>query len=397
MSLSQLMLQTTFWACAVLVAYAYIGYPAAIWLLSGVLGRRRVAVDCAESDLPNVSLLIAAHDEEDVIEERLRNALATDYPPDRFEVLVGSDGSTDGTAAAVRGCGDPRVRLLDFERRRGKAAVLNSLFSASRGEIAVLSDANTEIDPGAVRKLVRWFRDPEVGAVCGRLILVDSRTGRNSDGLYWKYETFLKRREALLGALLGSNGAIYAIRRALYAPLPQATLVDDFVIPLLARLRTGCALIYEAEATAREQTPPDLGIEFSRRSRIGAGGYQSIGLLWKLLDPRRGWVAFTLLSHKILRWLCPFFLIGLLASNLLLGTSPFFRACLFAQVGFYLLSLAVAFLPPGFPLARLLRVASMFTAMNAALLVGFWLWLGGTCQGTWIRTARAADPGGVVT
>src|SRR5262249_30950742 len=146
--------------------------------------------------------------------------------------------------------------------------------------------------------------------VCGRLVLTDPATGCNVDSYYWRYETFLKRCEGRLGALLGANGAIYAIRRELYTPIPGNTIVDDFVIPLRAKLRTGCRIVYDGDAVAREETPPNVGAEFHRRSRIGAGGFQSIGLLWRLLNPRSGWVAFTFFSHKILRWVCPFFLVA---------------------------------------------------------------------------------------
>ncbi len=290
---------------------------------------------------------------------------------------------------------DRGIRLLDYAQRRGKASVLNSAFAELKGEIILLSDANTYIDPTAARKLVRWFQDPGVGAVCGRLVLTDPQTGRNVDSLYWKYETFLKRCEGRLGALLGANGAIYAIRRDLFAPIPPETIVDDFVIPLLAKLRTGCAIVYDGEAIAHEETPPDVGSEFHRRSRIGAGGFQSIGMLWRLLDPRRGWVAFTFLSHKVLRWTCPFFLVGMLVSNLLLVGRPFYRNFLFCQLAFYLVSLVGAFVSGKFKALKLVRLATMFTSMNVALLFGFWRWLRGSQKGAWRRTARAMDVGGM--
>jgi cellulose synthase/poly-beta-1,6-N-acetylglucosamine synthase-like glycosyltransferase len=388
------MAEFVFWTCLALIAYTYIGYPILIAFLSRGFGRDRDAPACDDHDLPSVSLLIAAHDEEAVIEQRLRNALAADYPPEKIEIVVGSDGSTDGTAAAVRRCHDRRVRLLDYPVRRGKAAVINSAFPELRGQVAILSDANTEFDPAALRTLARWFRDPATGVVCGRLILTDLRSGRNGDGLYWRYETFLKRREARLGALLGSNGAIYAIRTSVFTPPPDGTIVEDLVIPLLARLRTGCSVLYEDEAIAREETPPDLGSEFRRRSRIGAGDFQSLGLLWRLLDPRRGWIFLTFFSHKILRWGCPFFMIGLLAASLALRDHPLYLAFLIAQVVFYAFSLALALVPARVNAVRPLRVASLFTAMNAALLVGFVRWLRGRPRGTWSRTARPAGAGG---
>ena len=170
--------------------------------------------------------------------------------------------------------------------------------------------------------------------MCGRLVLVDPETRQNVDGIYWQYETFLKNCEGRLGALLGANGAIYALRRSLYVPIANDTIVDDFVIPLLAKLSSGCKIIYDSEAEAREETPPNMSCEFRRRVRIGGGGFQSIGMLWRLLNPRFGWLSFSFLSHKILRWFCPFFLLGLLLTNLALCGSSFYRMALTAQATF---------------------------------------------------------------
>jgi cellulose synthase/poly-beta-1,6-N-acetylglucosamine synthase-like glycosyltransferase len=263
-------------------------------------------------------------------------------------------------------------------------------------DIVVFSDANTSMAPTAIRNLVRWFVDPGVGVVCGRLVLRDPSTGRNADGLYWKYETFLKRCEGRLGALLGSNGAIYAIRRNLYAPIPDDTIIDDFAIPLLARLRTGCRLVYDAEAIAHEQTAAAQRGEFERRARIGAGGFQAIRLLWKLLDPRRGWIACAFFSHKILRWLSPFCLLGALVASLLLCGHPLYRAALLLQVGFYAGSVIGAALlqaasPGPNPFLRVARAGQMFTSMNVALLVGFLRWLARRQTAAWAPTARLAE------
>jgi cellulose synthase/poly-beta-1,6-N-acetylglucosamine synthase-like glycosyltransferase len=383
-----------FWACAALIVYTYAVYPPLIWWLARRFGRSIAPPSDRSEEWPVVSLLIAAHNEEAVIDERLRNALAMIYPAGRLEIVVGSDGSTDATAELVRRYADRGVRLLDYHQRRGKAAVLNSAMVELTGEIVLLSDANTHIDPDAIHRLVRWFRDPGIGVVCGEVVLTDPRTGRNVDSLYWKYETFLKRCEGRLGALLGANGPIYAIRRELYVPIPDATIVDDFVIPLLAKLRHGCAIVYDGEAVAREETPADVRAEFRRRARIGAGGFQAIGMLGGLLVPRQGWVAFTFFSHKVLRWLCPFLMLGLLASNLVLLRRPMYGWILVGQLGFYLASLLAAFVPVRFAALKPLRLTTMFTSMNAALLVGFWRWLQGTQGGTWQRTARLAEVNG---
>jgi cellulose synthase/poly-beta-1,6-N-acetylglucosamine synthase-like glycosyltransferase len=380
-----------FWACLLLVSYAYLGYPLLVWGLSRVFNRQVVPRTGGDADLPAVSLLIAAHNEEAVIEDRIRNALAMDYPPERLEIVVSSDGSEDRTMEIVRRYTGGNVRLLDYTHRRGKAAVLNASVPELRGAIVMFSDANTQVDAEAARKLVRWFQDPQVGAVCGRLVLADPHSGKNVDGLYWKYETFLKQCEGRLGALLGANGGIYALRKAVFTPIPDGTVLDDFVIPLVAKLRTGCRILYDGEAVAREETPPELGSEFRRRARIGAGGFQGIGLLWGLLHPRWGWTALAFASHKILRWLCPFFLLGLLLSNLVVYADPFFQATLAAQLGFYLVSAVMAVVPARFRFLKPLRLATMFTGMNLALLVGFWNWLRGSQQGVWQRTARTAE------
>ena len=272
MSTFSIAVATILWTCLALILFSYAIYPLLIWCLSRWFARRVVPTEFEPKDWPSVSLLIAAYNEEDVIEERVRNALEMDYPRDRLEIVIALDGCSDGTASIVRRYQGQGVRLLDFAVRRGKSAVLNNALDEVRAEIVLLSDANTGIDSQAARRLVRWFGHPQVGAVCGRLVLTDPHTGRNVDSLYWKYETFLKRCEGRLGALLGANGAIYAIRKELYQPIPSQTLIDDFVIPLLAKLRSGCSIIYESSAVATEETPADVQSEFRREGPDRSGG-----------------------------------------------------------------------------------------------------------------------------
>jgi len=377
-----------FWASAATIVYAYLGYPILIWALSRMFGREPSPPAKDDWEWPLVSLLIPAFNEEVVLGDRLRNALAMDYPAGRLEIVVGSDGSTDATTAIAREYAGRGVRLLEYDLRRGKATVLNESMPKLSGGIVLMSDANTLIDPSALRKLVRWFRDPAVGAVCGRLVLIDPAEGRNVDGLYWKYETFIKRCENRLGALLGANGGIYAIRKALYAPIPATTTVDDLVIPLRAKLETGCRIIYEPEAIAREETAPDIDGEFRRRARNGTGDLRSLEILWRLLNPFWGWTAFSFFSHKILRLACPFLLLILLGSSLLLRDRPLYQAALIGQIGFYLVSLLASRLPPRPRAFKVLRLTTLFSGMNLALLVGFWRRLRGTQKGTWRPTGR---------
>ena len=379
------MAMVAFWAAAALLAQTYFLYP--LWLL--VLARLRPARQRAPVRpwvWPTVSLVVAAHDEAGCIGEKLRNSLALDYPPDRLEVLIGSDGSADGTDATVQAHPDPRVQL-SAAPRAGKTSVLNRCIPAARGEVVVLSDANTRIDPGAVRALVRHFDDPEVGAVCGRLQLYNPTRAEYEESAYWKYESWLKALEGTQGAVVGANGGLYALRRSLFTPLPPTTIVDDFVIPLRL-LDQGYRVLYEPAALASEETTEDYGREFGRRARIAAGNFQSLGLVPGLLSPFRGFPAFAFWSHKVLRWCAPALMLVALAANVALLDQPFYRFTLGAQLGFYALaalgSLAVG--PSG--VRRIASAAYYFVTMNLAIVVGFWRFLRHSQAAAWERTAR---------
>jgi len=391
MSVTAVTCMIAFWVSAVVVGYTWVGYPLILALFSRWFGRWTRAPRGGEVSLPGVSLLIAAHNEEAVIGQRLRNALNLDYPADKIEIVVVADGCTDETTTIVNRFARQGVRLIEREQRRGKASAINAAWDELHGDIVLLSDANTEMEQDAVRKLVRWFRNPKVGVVCGRLQLTDPASGNNVDSLYWKYETHLKQWEGRLGALPGANGGIYAIRKELFRSLPENTLLDDLVIPMTARLHNTCVLVYDAEAVAHEEAAPDVAAEFRRRARIGAGGYQCLGRLWPILDPRQGWIAWTFMSHKLLRWLCPFFLLLLLVSNLLLVNRPFYLMTLLVLSAGTLTGLVAGFLPGRWRILRPLRLLSMFVAMNLAIFVGFWHWLFQPQQGTWQRTPRMAE------
>jgi cellulose synthase/poly-beta-1,6-N-acetylglucosamine synthase-like glycosyltransferase len=377
-------------SCGV-VLYTYACYPLLIWLASGLLGKRQTPPSLpARQEWPRVSLLVAAYNEETEIGRRIDNALAADYPRDKLEIVIASDGSTDRTCEIVRQYAEQGVRLVAYPERHGKPAVLNRTVPQLQGDLVVFSDANAATEPQAFHKLVRWFQDPRVGAVCGRLVLTDPATGNNADGLYWKYETFLKKCENRLGGLLGSNGAIYAVRREEFPAISDQTIIDDFVIPLQVKAERGSRIVYDEEAVAREQTPASIGAEFQRRSRIGAGGFQAIGMLKGLLHPRFGWTSFTFFNHKILRWLCPFFLAGAFVTNVLLVHVAVFRWLMLGQFTFYLLAMVGSRLPHTKSL-RVLRLVTMFVHMNAALAVGFCRWMRGTQKTAWRRTIRLAE------
>jgi cellulose synthase/poly-beta-1,6-N-acetylglucosamine synthase-like glycosyltransferase len=386
-----------FWASLFLVLHTYLLYPLSLVLLDALRGVRSDLAFLGGSgerrrgdglSFPTVSLLVAAWNEAEVIGRRIVNALSLDYPPDRLEVLVGSDASDDGTDDIVRSFADRGVRLVPGAERVGKAGVLNRLVPLARGEILVLSDANTEFAPDAIRLLVRHFDDPAVGCVSGNLRLYDPHRGTYEESAYWRFESFLKLREGRRGAVMGANGGIYAVRRELFAPLPEGTIVDDFVVALRCR-EAGWKVVYDPEAVAREETTGDYGRERLRRVRIAAGNFQSLGIVGGLLHPRHGFAAYAFLSHKLLRWLAPFFLALLFLANLALLGRPFYTAFFALQLAGYGAAAVGRLLPPSGTLGRIASLARYFVEMNLGLLQGFVRFVRGSQRGAWERTARS--------
>ncbi len=394
------MIALVLWLALALVAFSYVGYPivlagwGAVHDLVGALrflgGGRDRRERRGPADWPRVTLVVAAFDEEACIREKIANSLALDYPPDRLEILVGCDGCTDRTAAVAREAGGMRVQVVELSPRSGKASVLARLVPTATGDIVILTDANVMLDPGAVLALARRFRDPAVGAVVGRLRLQDPTNGEFEEGLYWKYETFLKYLEGKRGCVLGANGGLYAIRRILFGPLPPDTITDDFVIPIRIAVR-GWRVPFEPAAIAYEETTEDARTEFGRRARIGAGNWHALMRVPDVLDPRTGFVFFAFVSHKLLRWATPFLLGFALLASVALAVRPGawgYRLMAVGQLGFYALAFA-GWCGASGPLRRAASGAHYFVAMNAALAVGFWRFVRGTQRPAWQRTPRA--------
>ncbi|MCP3169765.1 glycosyltransferase family 2 protein [Myxococcus qinghaiensis] len=394
------MAEVFFWCSALLLAHTYFLYPLSLFVLDGAAqvarnvrsmrgGEPRRGLATGRGPAPSVSLVVAAYNEVSCIEQKLENSLALDYPADRFEVVIGSDGSTDGTNERVLQCRDERVRLSPAPRA-GKTTVLNRCIPTAKGDIVVLSDANTMIEPEAIQKLVRHFEDPEVGAVCGKLRLYNPTKQDYEESAYWSYESLIKMYEGRRGAVVGANGGLYAIRRTLFTELPASTIVDDFVIPLRI-LEKGYKVAYEEEAVAHEETTEDYGKEFGRRARIAAGNFQSLRMVPGLLLPTAGFPAFAFWSHKLLRWCAPALMGLALIANLFLLDSVFYRFTLLGQGLFYALAYMgkVGVLKRG-AVKRVASVAYYFTTMNLAIVVGFWRFLRNSQRAAWDRTARAS-------
>lgn len=392
----------------VAVVYSYALYPLALFVVGAFSqGLRDVAfvfrkserrlemqrsAAGTEPDWPPVAIVISAYNEERHIVSRIENLLALDYPADRLRAYIGSDGSRDRTAELMRRFeGEVRIVALPFEQNRGKASVLNDLVSRTTEPIVVFSDANTYFERGALKKLVSRFDDPKVGGVTGELRLLGNAGGDNQDSLYWRIEQFLKFFEARIGALLGANGAIYAIRRALWQPIRPDTICDDFVIAMNVSAG-GHRLVYEPKAWAEEDTPEEIGEEVKRRIRIGIGNFQALVRHPQYLTRTSAATAFAYVSHKVLRWTAPHLLL------LALGAS----VALAVQTGssgwaLYALGQALAYLAAwagwqmssrGVKLPTLVKLAAFLFALNWAFLVASWRYATGRYAGSWGRTSR---------
>jgi len=329
-------LEIAFWVLAATVVYVYAGYPLLLICLRVLLPRKPVQAGSVE---PHVTLVISAYNEAAVIENKLSNSLDLDYPRDRLDVLVVSDASDDGTDEIVAGFADRGVRLIRMPERGGKTLGLNEAVKNALGEIVVFSDANALYRRDAIRMLVRNFADPAVGAVIGESTYsAATNDSEQSESSYWRYETAIKRLESDLGSVVGGDGAIYAIRKSCYWPMP-ADALSDFVNPLQI-VQQGYRCVYEPAAVSVEEAAGSFDKEFRRKVRIVNRAWRAMVRLRHLLNPfRYGLFSLQLLSHKVLRWLVPVFLLALLAVNVALArTQALYAAALGLQIAFYLLA-----------------------------------------------------------
>lgn len=386
-----------FCICVGLVAYNYVGYPLVLFLLSAVSqaksdllflfhrGGRRCAASIQY--VPHVAILMSAHNEEAVIQAKVKNTFESDYPCHRLEFLIGLDAPTDSTADLLNEMKFDQLRVTHFKDRRGKLAVLTSLAEQTTAEILVITDANTRLDANCVRNLVRHFMQPKVGAVSGEENRVASPgSDPAAEALYWRYESALKVLENRLDCTMGGNGSVLAVRRTLFRP-QKRTIIEDFQIPLEIRLR-GYRVVYDPEAFAVEEIAPTLSAQFARRVRIGAGNYQTLFANLQCLNPLKGMLAFCFFSHRVLRWLAPLLLIISFACNALLAGRRGFSILFAAQIAFYLSAcLGYLFKRVGMR-AGLLSLPLHFCSMNLAMVLGLARYLGGEQKLTWNSTPR---------
>lgn len=378
-----------FWASLIGVLYTYVGYPLMIWAAARARHATETECDLPEStdELPEITVLITAHNAGNHIVERIENILQCDYPADRLKIVVASDGSTDSTVHAAKQMGLPNVRTIAYSNRRGKVATLTSAVSYIGSEVIVFTDASNRFDHEALRRLASHFRDPGVGLVTGKVSIVDE-LGKPSESLYWRSEMMVRQSEAKLGIMLGASGAIYAIRRTMFVRPQRPIINDDLVLPMLVHLKHGCRFVFDETARAQVTSVGGIRGEFQRRCRIGSGAFQCLPVLHDLLRWRHRRHAFAFASHKLLRWLCPFLLIVLFASNFALMSAEGYEAFLWIQIAAYSVAVAGLFAPRRGIVSRLARVASSFLFMNLALLVGFLRWALDPSAVTWNPTRR---------
>jgi biofilm PGA synthesis N-glycosyltransferase PgaC len=355
-----------FWLAAALVAYTYVGYPG--WLRLRMLWRSRPVMRGAIT--PPISVVMVVRNEEKIVGSKLQNLLSLDYPADRLEIVVVSDGSSDGTEQILQDYArDARIQAVLNQLPQGKASGLNDAWEIAQGELVVFTDARQIIEPSAVRLLAENFADPDVGCVSGELMLGDPQSGESGKGLglYWQIEKRIRELESASGSVVGATGALYAARRELLTSVPAGTILDDVYLPMQI-VRQGKRVIFDERARAWDK--PDLGAEreFSRKVRTLSGNYQLVQFAPWLLG-RENPIRFEFVSHKLLRLAVPVALAALLAVAPLLK-APFYKVIFLAQVIFYALSLiSLARLAKRGILARVADAAGTFVLLNGAAAV----------------------------
>ncbi|MCF0216636.1 MAG: glycosyltransferase family 2 protein [Fibrobacteraceae bacterium] len=374
--------QLVFWILLFLFIHCYLLFPVSLPFVSELF-KRRNKVEKGDAELPTVSILISAYNEEGVIEKKIHNLLEIDYPKDKLEILIGDDGSVDRTAEIVAGYGDKGITLVKAPKNAGKAAMLNRLHKVAKNEILLLCDANTMFFPNVVRKLVNPFQDKKIGCTCGHLILSDksgSVLGRGESS-YWDLESEIKKFEGVLDRLVGGNGALYAIRKSLYTELPvRKSVMDDFFITTKI-LQKGYYCTFVTSAIGTEQTSKESIGEYRRKVRIGRANFNYLLSYLPLLNPLRPVLAYLFFSHKILRWFSPHIMILLFIANALLLTSGVVYQVSFACYCLVLLLCVTKVVPSAY----------YFLTMNAALMKGFILSFAPEKGGGWAREARSDE------
>jgi len=398
----QIVFEGLFWLIVFLTLYTYFGYPLFLTLLSRFkqwkpekktplfqsnqsFSQMSQSIHLRRLNWPRISLFIPAFNEEKVIRQKIENSLELDYPVDKFEIVIASDGSLDLTNEMIESYSDSEIYFYDYATREGKTSVINKTIPKLTGEIVVMSDASAMLEKSALKELVMNFSDPRVGAASGVYGFEkwDASIRGKGEWIYWKYETSIKKMESRVFSVIGAHGALLAFRKELFEPLPPEAINDDFIIPMRV-LEKGKRVVYDPKAVAIEETYSDSFGDFNRRSRIFVGNLQQILILKKLLNPLKGWPSFEFWSHKVLRTLSPLFVVARFFVNLPL-TSGFYRLTLLAQGTLYGMSFLGVVLQKFGKGSRVLCLPFYFFFGVISALFGYLKYIFKLQSVTWVR------------
>ncbi len=381
-----------FWIGLALVLYTYVGYGLLIYIFSTIKGRQKTPQIVPDDELPEITLLIAAYNEERFIEAKIKNSLSLDYPSKKLNVWIVTDGSTDQTVAIAQTF--QSVKTLHLPERKGKINAVNRVMKLIKTPIVVFSDANTTLNAETLKNIARHFQDKKVGGVAGEKRIavnkVDNASGAG-EGLYWKYESKLKSMDSNLTTAMGAAGELFALRTELYNETAPDSIIEDFITSMKI-VAKGYQFVYEPEAYAMETASASIHDEWKRKVRISAGGLQAIGRLPELLNPfRYGLISWQYVSHRVLRWtLTPLALPLLILSNFVLyNESTFYQLCLYGQLLFYAIAGMGHFMRDKKITIKGFFVPYYFSMMNLSVFAGMSRLLRKQQSVIWEKSERA--------
>jgi cellulose synthase/poly-beta-1,6-N-acetylglucosamine synthase-like glycosyltransferase len=390
-------LKLLFWLLIFIVFYAYVGYGILLFLLIKIkrlLGAK--AENTTTSELPEVTFIVAAFNEERWIEDKIKNSLALDYPKDKIRFFFVTDGSDDSTPDLIKNYPNTKgyhIELFHQPERKGKIAAVERIMPFVKTPITVFTDANTDLNPEAIKSIVKCYQDPKVGAVAGekRVEMSSGEASGAGEGIYWKYESLLKKWDAELYSAVGAAGELFSIRTNLYQPVSKDTLIEDFVMTLQIAMK-GYTIAYAPEAFAVEGQSADVKEELKRKIRISAGGLQAVWRLRGLLNPfKYGVLTFQYISHRVLRWtLAPLALPFIFIINILIAKeSTFYTYIMYAQVFFYSTALLGWIFEQMKMKVKAFYVPYYFCVMNYSVYRGFFRLVAGKQSVVWEKSKRA--------
>ncbi|MER2511809.1 MAG: glycosyltransferase family 2 protein [Nitrosomonas ureae] len=381
-------MKLTVWLSSLFILYPYIGYPLILWIK--MIFSEQNNLKWSGIYYPLVSVVIAAKNEQVNIERRIRNILQQNYPKDNFEIIVVSDGSTDETNDIVKNMSleiksqynIPAIKLISYFPSQGKSIALNKGVKNAIGEIIVFTDARQSFHIDAIKDLVLCFKDQEVGCVSGELLFEEDVAGEGKPemGIYWRYEKWIRKQESYSGSMVGATGAIYAIRKGLFEPMPANTILDDVLIPMTIVCK-GFSAIFNEDAKAYDQQTSNIAEEWRRKVRTLAGNWQLLSINKSLFIPWQNPLWFRFISHKFLRLIVPFFLPIVLLSCALIQ-EPFYRVLTIIQLSIYSLVL-LGYVVPIVRKIRFINLCFFLVTLNIAAVAGFYYWVTGSTAKLW--------------